>query len=427
MKPGEAGAAPTDARRPVGTFELLALGVNGIIGVGIFFAPAEIAGHAPGWGSLIILAATGVVLLPVAASFSILGRRFDEDGGPVVFARAAFGELPSFFVGWIAYVSAVASTAAVHSGLTAAVGPSFGIPPGVPTRLASALLATLLALVCTAGIKLSARVWTGLTILKLVPLVALAAAFALSGFAIQQSPGPSVPAWSWLRGALLASFAYQGFEIVPVVAGQVRASARAIPVAIVGSLAIAAALYVVLQAACVAALPGLASSQAPLADAARILGGDSLAGLVTAGTSVSALGIAFGMMAMTPRYLSALAAGGRQLPLELERMSETGVPLRALFLTWLLVSLLLQGGDLAEFFALSSVTVLIQYGVTALSLFALARRGERGLRIRDAWPALPTVLVTLALVTGAHAREAVVAAGALALGLLLRAIRRARG
>jgi len=250
--------ADDGTRRPVGTFELLALGVNGIVGVGIFFAPAEIARNAGGWASVLVFALVGLVLLPVAASFSTLGRRFDVDGGPVVFARAAFGDLPSFFVGWIAYVSAIASTAAVHSGLTAAVAPALGIAPGARTRLASAALATALALVCALGIRLSAWLWTVLTVLKLVPLVALLAAFALSGFAVATGPMPTHPSLSWLRAALLATFAYQGFEIVPVVAGQVRASARAIPVAVAGSLGISAGLYVALQATCVASLAGLA-------------------------------------------------------------------------------------------------------------------------------------------------------------------------
>ena len=59
-----------------------------------------------------------------------------------------------------------------------------------------------------------------------------------------------------------------------------------------------------------------------------VLGGAGLARLVAAGTSVSALGIAFGMMVTTPRYLSALAAGERTL-FDLERLSPNGVPMRA--------------------------------------------------------------------------------------------------
>lgn len=409
-------------RRPVGAFELLALAVNGIVGVGIFFAPSELGRLAPGWGSVIVLGVTGLALLPVAAAFVNTGRRFDVDGGPVVYARAAFGEFASFLVGWIAYVSALASTTATTSGLTAALAPSVGLAPGWPTRLAGVGLVTLLALVCAAGLKLSARVWTTLTILKLVPLVALVAAFALSGAVAVASPAAAtVPAASWFRAGLLATFAYQGFEIAPVIAGQTRASARAIPVALYGSLALVSVFYVLLQAACVASLPELAASTAPLADAAAVLGGPGLSRFVVLGTSVSALGISFGMVAMTPRYLSALAEGGRQLPFGFERVTAGGVPLPALGLTWGLVcGLHLVGGNLAEVFALSGATVLLQYGVTALALLALARRGERGLSLRDAWPALPALVVTLVLVSSAEAREALIAGAALTLGLVLR-------
>ena len=74
-----------------------------------------------------MFATTALVLVPVALAFAVLGGRFDEDGGPVVFARAAFGPLPAFVVGWIAYVSAIASSAAVIVGLTTAVGPAVGL------------------------------------------------------------------------------------------------------------------------------------------------------------------------------------------------------------------------------------------------------------------------------------------------------------
>ena len=104
-------------------------------------------------------------------------------------------------------------------------------------------------------------------------------------------------------------FSLQGFEIVPVIAGQARSSARAVPFATIGSLLLAIVLYCGLALACVTALPALASSSAPLADAASVLAGPWLARIVAAGTSVSALGIAFGMMVTTPRYLSSLAAG----------------------------------------------------------------------------------------------------------------------
>jgi len=414
-----------DGERPVGPLQLLALGLNGIVGVGIFFIPASVAASAPGLGAVAVFALTGLALLPAALTFATLGRRFDEDGGPVVFARAAFGDRVSFLVGWVAYVSALFSTAAVTVGLTRALLPAVGIGGGLAARAAPAVLVTLLAAVVASGLRLSARVWTGLTALKLLPLVLLVGAFALAWGRLP-APAAASPDPAWLRAALTAVFACQGFEIVPVIAGQVRASSRAVPFATVGSLALAILLYAALVLACVTALPALASSAAPLAEAGAVLGGASLASLVAAGTSVSALGITFGMMVTTPRYLSALASGGRELH-ALDRVSAKGVPTRALAVTWVVVSALVSLGDLGELFALSSIAVLTQFGTSALALLVLAARRDRGLVPRQAWPAVPTLAVAAVLVaSGATAREALVAAGAVLLGVGLLRLSRPR-
>jgi APA family basic amino acid/polyamine antiporter len=411
--------------RPVSALQLLALGLNGIVGVGIFFVPAAVAASAPGLGAVIVFVGTGLCLLPAALTFATLGRRFDEDGGPVVFARAAFGDRVSFLVGWVAYVSALFSTAAVTVGLTSATLPALGLDGGPFARLAPALLVTVFAIVVASGLRLSARVWTSLTVLKLAPLVLLVGAFFLAWHRLPL-PAATAAGPGWLRAALIVVFACQGFEIVPVIAGQVRTSSRAVPFATVGSLALAILLYAALVLACVAALPALASSATPLAETAGVLYGAGLRRLVVAGTSVSALGIAFGMMVTTPRYLSALAAGGRDL-VGLDRLSRGGVPLRAVAVTWLVVSVIVSLGDLGQLFALSSIAVLAQFGTSALALLVLARRGERGLQLRDAWPAIPTLAVALVLVAaGATAREGLVAGVACLLGLGLLSVSRRR-
>ncbi len=409
--------ATAERDRAVGPLQLLALGVNGIVGVGIFFVPAAAAAHAPGLGTVLVFLATGLALAPAAFAFAALGRRFDEDGGPVVFARAAFGPRVAFLVGWVAYVSAFFSTSAVIVGLVRATAPAFGLTTANGQRVASVGLALLLAAVVASGLRLSARVWTTLTVLKLLPLALL-----LVAFAAVRGPLPplatATPSSHWLAAGLALVFSFQGFEIVPVVAGQARSSARAVPLATVGSLLLAIVLYCGLALACVVALPALASSAAPLADAAFVLGGSPLARLVAAGTSVSALGIACGMMVTTPRYLSSLAVGERLLGLD--RVSVRDVPLRALAVTTLLVSVTVALGELAELFALSGIAVLCQFVVTAAALEWLARRGERGLRTRDRWPVLPTIGIALVLVVaGATVREGVLALAVVAFGLIL--------
>ncbi|QAT87032.1 amino acid permease [Corallococcus coralloides] len=416
------GVAP---ERTIGPFQLLALGVNGIVGVGIFFAPAEVAAQAPGLGAVWAFALTGLALVPVAFAFAVLGRRFDSDGGPVVFARAAFGERVSFLVGWVAYVSAFLSTSAVMAGLARAVAPSVGLGGPVGERLLASALVTGLAALVASGIRVSARTWTALTVLKLVPLAVLLGAFF---FLPDRAVPPPLPATgaSWLKAGLTVMFAYQGFEIVPVIAGQVRASERTVPMATVGSLLLAMLLYVGLVWACVAALPDLERASAPLAQAAGVWGGAGLERLVGAGTSVSALGICVGMMVTTPRYLSALASGERSL-FGLERMSASGVPMRALTVTWALVLGFVNLGDLSELFALSAIAVLMQFGVTAAALAVLSLRRERNLRPVHALLAVPTLVLGLTLVAfGASAREAAVASVAVLAGLALMQLSRPR-
>src|SRR5207244_11028739 len=103
---------------------------------------------------------------------------------PVVSARAAFGGLASFLVGWITYVRAVASAAAVTSGLTGALLPA---APAEVRGLAAAALVSVLAAVAATGIVVSARAWTTLTALKLLPRAAL----AVSAVGLLLAPAPA--------------------------------------------------------------------------------------------------------------------------------------------------------------------------------------------------------------------------------------------
>jgi amino acid transporter len=360
-----------------------------------------------------VLAVTGAALLPVALAVSTMGSRFDEDGGPVLYARLAFGETAGFVVGWLAYVSALFSAGTVMVGLTNAVLPTVG---PIAMRIAAIALVTVLALVCATGVKISARVWTTLTILKLLPLIALAA-ITLFHDAPANVPTPAGVDFGhtdWMRACLKATFVFQGFEIVPVIAGQARSSSRTIPPAVIGSLLSATVIYLLLQRGAVRGVADLAGAGAPLVETANAYAGPRFGRLVSIGTSVSALGIAFGMIATTPRYLSALAKHTRFAT------EKRGVPLLALFVTWLIVVALVFLGKFGELLTLSSLAVVMQYLIVALALVRFAARKERNLTLWRAWPAFPTAIVALALISGATWKEWLVAGACAVVGGLLR-------
>jgi amino acid transporter len=403
---------PTD-KRPLGTLSLLALGINGIVGVGIFFAPSELAAQAPGWTSVAVIAATGLGLAPVALAVSTLGSRFEEDGGPVLYARLAFGEAAGFIVGWLAYVAALFSMGTVMSGFTVHVLPE-GTPSWVVRVVAVGLLTTL-TLIASRGVKVSARVWNTLTVLKLVPLVALAGLATYIGAKVAPAALGSGHT-DWPRAMLKATFVFQGFEIVPVLAGQARSSRRAIPIAVLGSLAIATVLYLALQRGAVTGVPELAKAGAPLVATAEAYGGSSFGRFVAIGTSVSALGIAFGMVATTPWFLAALAPTSR-----FGIKSSGNVPLLALWTTWAVVSVLVCIGSLGELLTLSSLSVVMQYLLVAMALLKFGFQRKRDLTPWRAWSAVPTIFVALVLISGADSREWFVAGGCLVFGAIVYA------
>jgi basic amino acid/polyamine antiporter, APA family len=414
----------TGTTRALGLLSLLTLGLNGIVGVGIFFAPREVAALVPGGAGIAVYAATALALLPIAAAYAILGGRFDEDGGPYVWARAAFGPAVGFGVGWIAYASALFSTAAVVAGLSEHAAALVGLGPGLETRGLGLGCVLVLGSLAAAGLRPSALAWSALTALKLLPLVLVALALAWLRPSIPQTPAPP-GASEFARAALVVVFALQGFEIVPVPAGHARRAAHAVPVATLGSVMLAALLYLALHAACVAALPDLANTRAPLATAAGVLGGPALGTAVAFGTNISALGIAFGMFAMTPRYLAALGRRDGLGP-ALSREDGRGVPQAALWTTSAAVAILVAGGGLMELFALSSVAVLAQYAVSAAALAVLALRRVRGLGPRHLWP-VPFALGAIVLIgQAAQWRELVVAAVVLGVGIALLVTRRSR-
>jgi amino acid transporter len=170
------------------------------------------------------------------------------------------------------------------------------------------------------------------------------------------------------------------------------------------------------------ALPDLARVDTPLVAAAHVYGGEWAAKLVSAGQIVSALGIAFGQYAVTPRYLSALGrndAIGAWIGAEDTRR----VPQRALWITAAAVLCLVMREELMTLFSLASIAVLAQYALATIALGVLAWRGHHGVQRREIAWALPALVgVGLVAAAGAEQKELWSTAAVTALGALLLAV-----
>lgn len=384
------------ARPPLGPITLLALGVNGIVGVGIFVAPPTVARAFPGAAGALLYPAIAIACLPVALVYARLSRAFPTDGGPALYAVKAFGPRVASAIGAVVWVSALFSSAAV----TRALADRFGY-----AAIAIAL-AIVLAIVNLRGLRLSAWAWTTLTVAKLTPLIVL----ALYGLAASHPSAPASAYQPMARGAAMLAvlFALQGFEIVALPAGQARDPEKNVPRATIGALLVAGALYALVHLACARGLPLLATSKAAIPEASAVLGGARLSRAIDVGVTASIAGIVIGMHAMTPRYLSALTS---------ERQSE--VPRTAILVTAVTIALLCMFSSLPQLLSLSSIAVLAQFGTTAIALMVLAPKRVAGLTKRDLWPAPLALLVVAVLLSQALLKEIALAAAVALAGAIL--------
>jgi amino acid transporter len=417
-------------RRRLGLFDVVCIGINGIVGTGIFRLPGRLAEHL-GAASWLAFAVVGVLLSFVALCFAEVAGMFRVNGGPHAYARAAFGERIGFGVGWICWVTMILGWSAVASGMPAYLGqfvPSLGEGPAAGAFVA--LLVGALAAINYAGIKPGAWTTNVFTVAKLAPLllfVIVGAWFVRPDLAVVDRP---VSAAGFAPAVMLALFTLGGFENTPVPAGEAKRPERHMPIAVVAALFGATGLYVAVQIVAIGTLPSLAGSTRPLADAAGAFWGPSGAALMAIGALVSMTGFVAGSALLTPRYLQVLAADGF-LPGVFGRIhSRFGTPHVAIVVSAAFVVACTQVLDFDRLVDLSAVAALVQYVATCAALLALRRRrpeAARTWRLRGG-PVIPVLglLVSLLIATQAQARDWLFAAAALGVGVVLAAAWRSR-
>jgi amino acid transporter len=164
-------------------------------------------------------------------------------------------------------------------------------------------------------------------------------------------------------------FAYQGFEVVGVPAGEVKNPRTSIPFAVFWSLILSAVVYALVQLVFVGV--GGGGTSAPLAGAARSFLGARGADLLALGGLISIFGFNCGAALCTPRYLSSLAED-KVLPERLARPHPRfETPALSIVVSTGLVLLLTQILDFKSLVDIAVLAVLGQYVATCAALVRL--------------------------------------------------------
>jgi APA family basic amino acid/polyamine antiporter len=410
----------TELRRELGRWDLTAIGINQVIGGAVFAIPASVAALAGGWSPYLVVA-VGIATLMIAATFAEVGSRFDATGGSYLYTKIAFGRFAAFEIGWMQWFTRVASWASVINVLVASLGFYWpAVTAGAPrTAFLTAIIATL-ALINVLGIRQSAWVVNALTIGKLVPLV-LFILFGLPAVdASRLAAGPLPPLSDLSKCALLLTFAFGGYEVVPVPAGESKDPRRGVPFALIMTIVIVTIVLALVQVVALGTLPNLPASKTPLADASAIFIGAAGAVIITLGAVLSTLGNNMGQALSGSRNLFALAEQG-DLPRAFGYLSPRfGTPVVAILFTAAVSLGLAVSGSFVTMAQASAVSRLMVYVATCASALRLrtaafaGRVAEPTMRV-PLGPVIPVVAIGIALTILLGATGAQLRAGGYAL------------
>lgn len=407
--------------RRLGLFDVLAIGVNAIVGSGVFSVPDDMQRAMGGFSPLGFLLCA-MVLVPVALCFAELASRHEQTGGPYLYATEAFGPRVGFLVGWSCYVNAFLSFAANVTQLVS-LG---GLDEHVLYRPVVVAIVLALGAINYVGVRPGANLIHVMTVGKLLAILLFVGAALMQFDSSRLGGALPLGATGVANGVYLALFPLQGFEVVSVPAGETKNPQRNVPIATVGALLFAAVLFVVVQACLVGSYSAIAAeSNTPLVDAARALG-PTLGALVLVGSIVSVGGFSAGSALGSPRYAQALAQGG-DLPAGLGKMHDRfGTPYIAITVTTLFTAALGAAFSYRQLVGFSNATIVFQYAVTCIAVPVLRRKSGRGAAqtqgFRVPWgPVLPFIGAagSLALLTGSSSEELWWALGGISIGVVI--------
>ena len=303
-------------QRTLGRGGLLAIGIGGIIGAGIFVLTGQAAALHAGPAVPVSMIIVGIACAFAGLCYAEMASAVPVAGSAYTYSYATMGELVAWIIGWdlVLEYAAGASTVAVGwsghfvsllrhfdvelpAGLTnsptvwcTAANVSSGLMgcahhglnfTGALINLPAVLIVAIVSTILVIGIKESSRVNNVIVIIKVGIVVLVAATGLFYVHASNWTPfiAPNTGEWGtygWsgvLRGAGLVFFAYIGFDAVSTAAQEAKDPQRDMPFGILGSLAICTLLYVVVSAVLTGMVPyGELNNAAPTSYALEKVG-----------------------------------------------------------------------------------------------------------------------------------------------------------
>ena len=416
---------PPKASRPklarhLTTSHAAAVVVGTVIGSGIFLVPTEMM-QAVGSARLVFAAwiVGGLLSICGALKYGELGAMKPQAGGEYIYIRDAYGPLGGFLYGWTYFTIAQPGTlATVATGIVRILGTFAPLAFLGDPVIYRPLVVTYGQLLAIAAIVLVATInWIGVeragefqlffTVLKIVIIVSI----VVAGFSYRGGgwhnfstsyPNPAGGLAGFMAALLAALWAYDGWNLVTTVSGEIRDPRRSLPIALSFGVVTVAVLYIAVNAALQFVMPAsaIAGSPQPASAAMALVLGRWGAGIVSVGMALSMLVCLNGntmtgaripfAMSRDRCFFHALAQVHPRF-----RTPSTAIAVQAA----LAIALMLLAQSFRQLFSLTLFAEYVFYIAATASVFIFRRKEPDAVRPYRTWgyPAVPLLFIAASL------------------------------
>ena len=409
--------------RGLGAADAALVTVGSVLGTGIFIATGDIARAVPHPGLILLVWALGGVLtLAGALTYAELGALYPRAGGQYHFLKEAYGPMPGFLFGWVAFLvimtGGIAAMAVGFGEYLGALLPFFStsnvllkVPIGSWSwslsggQLAGTLAITFLSAVNYVGLRPGAAVQNAVTVIKIGSIIGLAGLGLGVPAVVEPKWTASLPSGNVLAalgvGMIAVLWSFDGWYAVTNLAGEMRRPEKNLPLGLIGGTVVVTVLYMLMNLVYVRALPVAAMGETAHigATAAVALFGPLGGRIITVAVLISAFGCISSTILYAARIYLPMAQDGVFFQ-PLARIHPRYLTPAACIATQGLWAIVLTcSGTYEQLYTYVTFAVVLFHAATGSAVFVMRRRRPEAPRPYRTWgyPWVPALFVLTSL------------------------------
>lgn len=376
--------------KPLNFLSVFLLGVDGIVGSGIFLMPSRVYAKI-GDLSALVMPLAGISVLMIALCFANLASKIPGDGGAWPYTYTAFGKFAGFEIGIFTWLLGIITMATEISAFVTALR---SVVPSLNQHRNYLIVALSILAVLTILNLFGSDFMDWVDNISTVAKIGVLVAFVAIGlFFIHPANFNNISAGvsdgSSLFGRFNAGFGmvfymFTGFSFLPIAASKMKNPEKTLPKALISVLLTSAILYMIVQLTAIGVSgSSLANDNVPIAASFYHFAGTVGYDVALVGMLISILGVALSVSFSTPTIASSLASEHQLLPRILGKQNKRGVPMVSLLLSCGICALMLFSGNYLFLASAIVFTSFVQYVPTILAAIKLRNHSKlpRGFRL----------------------------------------------